>query len=48
MPTPREGEQLYEEELQIRQGDVFDEIYGDQNDCQIKISGGDGKIVPIQ
>lgn len=48
MPTPREGEELFEESLQIAQGDAFEEIFGEENDKRIKINGGDGKLIPIQ
>lgn len=43
MPVQKSAVELFEEAYQIHEGPVFNKVFGLENDCEISVTGGDGK-----
>lgn len=48
MPAQKSAMELFEEAYQIHEGPVFNKVFGLENDCEISVTGGDGKCPIIR
>lgn len=48
MPIQKSAMDLFEETYQIRKGPDFDKVFSSKNDCDISVTGGEGKCPIIR